>query len=322
MENIILLSSEPTLAPQDTVYQLVNANLTNCSSTNSPCKPDETQISMTDQIIVLILYAITCAVALIGNFLVCQIIFTSRKLKTTTYILIANLAISDILGAISIPSQWLFCSTYILDHFAYGERVCGAMKSIQVQSYYVSTLTMTVIAIDRYQLIATPMKSRMKPKIPIVIIWIIASSFTATTIISMRVSEFFTPHALISCRIAFKIAVPISNFIFRKIRIIILILTQFVIPLTICGILYTKTVIIIWKRSGLGEMTEEQALYMNSSKWKTIKMLIIVVIVFTLSWLPVHAMHFIDFFITPLLPSKCNTSMVYALAYWFGMFIK
>ena len=317
MSAIILLSGQPSNL---SYYELVK-NVTNCTTKHCNISDDVQRHPFAEQIAVLFLYVITCVVALVGNYSVCKVIYKSKKLKTTTYILIANLAVTDIIGAIAIPTQWFFCSTWFMDEFSYGERMCGIIKSIQVQSYYGSTFTMAVIAIDRHRMIVSPMKPRIKPKISIVITWLLAGAFTATTSVSMRVSEYFTKDALIYCRIVFRQENEYFNFIYRQVRITISILLQFVFPLTICAVFYVRAVMTIW-RQNVDELTEGQphALHLrNHFKWRTTKMLIIVVIAFTLSWLPVHTIHVYDFFIEPMKPTNCNTTMRYALAYWLGM---
>lgn len=143
--------------------------------------------------IVLSLYLLTSIVALIGNLFVCKVIYTKKQFRSTTYILIVNMAISDIVGALVIPGQWLFCSTYILDSGATGQRFCGTFKSLQILSYYVSTFSMTAIAIDRYKLVCHPLSQRIRPLVPLIVIWALGCLFTSTTLFSMRVSEYFSP---------------------------------------------------------------------------------------------------------------------------------
>ena len=57
------------------------------------------------------------------------------------------MAVSDLISALVIPLQWIFCSTTILDE---NERFCGSFKSLQVVSYFISTFTFSLVAIDRY----------------------------------------------------------------------------------------------------------------------------------------------------------------------------
>ena len=78
--------------------------------------------------IILSLYFITAIIAIIGNIYVCLVIYYKKKLRSTTYILVLNIAISDIIGGLVIPMQWLFCSTYTLDSGDFGKVVCALIS--------------------------------------------------------------------------------------------------------------------------------------------------------------------------------------------------
>jgi hypothetical protein len=144
--------------------------------------------------IVLFLYLITFIVAIVGNIFICLVIYNKKNLRSTTYMLILNMAISDIIGGLVIPGQWFFCSYWFFSETgAIGDRICGIFKSAQILSYYASTFTMTAIAIDRYRLICNPLSNRMRPLIPFLVIWSLGILFVSTTFFSMRVSEYFSP---------------------------------------------------------------------------------------------------------------------------------
>jgi len=130
--------------------------------------------NVVSDLILLTLYLITAIVGLFGNIIVCKVIFNKRQFKTnTTYLLIANLAISDIIGCLMILSKLLFCSHYLLQSLGY--RVCSFMLWTQMLSYYVTTFTLTTIAFDRFKIVYYPLSPRLRPIKLIVFIWIISS---------------------------------------------------------------------------------------------------------------------------------------------------
>src|SRR5699024_7505628 len=88
-------------------------------------------------IAILGLYLLTAVIAMVGNVFVCVTIYRKKRLGSTTYILIFNMAVSDVLGGFVIPAQWLLCSTTVMDSGQFGESTCGVMKQLQVLSYYV-----------------------------------------------------------------------------------------------------------------------------------------------------------------------------------------
>lgn len=128
------------------------------------------------------------------------------------------------------------------------------MKSSQILSYYISTFTMTVIAFDRFRIVYYPLGTRMKPWLPIAMIWIISTLFVLPTMVSMRLSEYFTPTRLIYCRIAFPSSIKIfSKGPFRKLRATFVIISQYVIPSTISLILYALCLKKIISRKRIGK---------------------------------------------------------------------
>ena len=95
----------------------------------------------------LFLYLLTAVTATLGNLFVCVTIYKRKRLTSTTYILIFNMALSDVVGGLVIPGQWLFCSSWSLDGglLFFGVAVCGLLKLLQILSYYISSLTMVAI---------------------------------------------------------------------------------------------------------------------------------------------------------------------------------
>jgi len=128
------------------------------------------------------------------------------------------------------------------------------MKSSQILSYYISTFTMTVIAFDRYRILYHPLSLRMKPWLPICSIWIISSICILPTMVSMRISEYFTPNRLIYCKVAFPSPLKVfSSSPFRKFRATFVMVTQYLIPLTVSVVLYAFCIKKILSRKRIGE---------------------------------------------------------------------
>ena len=100
---------------------------------------------------VIIAYSIIVIVSVFGNTLVCYVIFRHKKLQTVTNLFITNLAISDLLMTVlNIPFNLI---RLLSDNWPFGVFMCQLVPHVQVTSAYVSTLTMTCIAIDRYAIL-------------------------------------------------------------------------------------------------------------------------------------------------------------------------
>ncbi|RWS05546.1 putative G-protein coupled receptor 83-like isoform X2 [Dinothrombium tinctorium] len=302
-------------------------NLTNeTNATAASAKNYATNDYYVRDLIILTLYSITSILALFGNYLVCKIIFAKNsKLRNSTYTLVGNLAFSDILCGLTIPGQWIFCSTHALDVWKL-EFFCAVTKSVQVLSFYISSLMMMLIAIERYHGIMYPLRPKLKTKPLIVIAWTLTIIFVATSIGSAKIFEYFTNDRIISCRIVLKFKRPFDSDNLRMQRVWGIWLGQYFLPLFVTAILYALVVRRIWHRERIGIATITRS-ENESEKKRIIFMLITVVVVFTLCWLPLHALNFTDYMIKQLEKKSggrgggklCNDSTLYFLLYWLGI---
>lgn len=108
-------------------------------------------------IITIACYSLIIFVSLCGNSLVLRVIASRKKLQTTTNLLIASLALADILTTtLNIPFN---VTRFLSMNYPFGALFCKLVPFIQVCCVYVSTLTMGVIAIHRYVTITCPHRS-------------------------------------------------------------------------------------------------------------------------------------------------------------------
>lgn len=85
----------------------------------------------------------------------------------------------------------------------------------------------------------------------IVIIWSLAVLISLPTLVAMRVSEYFTPYKLVHCRIVLRLDSHVTGLI-RKWRVLMVVITQYVIPLTIALTFYTLSIKKILARQRIG----------------------------------------------------------------------
>lgn len=105
-------------------------------------------------------YGVIVLVSIFGNLLVCNILARSSRMRSSTYIFIANLALSDfIMTVLNIPFN---LARILLNDWPFGSFMCSFVPLVQVTSVYVSTFTMTCIAGDRYRIVKNPLKPRLK----------------------------------------------------------------------------------------------------------------------------------------------------------------
>ena len=100
-------------------------------------------------IFIIVLYLLIAFVSIVGNLLVVQLVIRSRRLHTLTHALLANLAVADLfMSTLNIPFS---AARVILAEWPFGSFLCKTVPFVQVTSVYVTSITMAVIALDRYQ---------------------------------------------------------------------------------------------------------------------------------------------------------------------------
>lgn len=120
-------------------------------------------------------YLAIFALSLVGNSVVCHVIRRYRRLHTVTNVFIANLAVSDIfVTVLNVPFHVM---RHLSDDWPLGQFMCRLVSFAMTVFVYVSTFTMTVIAVDRYVVIVHPFRPRMSVKVGavvVVVIWTLA----------------------------------------------------------------------------------------------------------------------------------------------------
>ncbi|KAK7144392.1 hypothetical protein R3I94_010724 [Phoxinus phoxinus] len=92
------------------------------------------------------IYTIICLLALVGNFLVILTYLYFKRLKTMTDVYLLNLAMADLLFAISLP----FWAASFMSKWHLGLYPCKAMFTIYKVSFFSGMFLLTCISVDRY----------------------------------------------------------------------------------------------------------------------------------------------------------------------------
>ena len=113
------------------------------------------------------------AIGFLGNLLVVTAAIRKKSLRTQRNAFIINLAVSDIL--LCLVTMPLTLIEIVNDHWPLGDSVvsCKVAGGFQAVSVFVSTISITVIALDRYQLIVYPAKDLLKSVGATVVLFVI-----------------------------------------------------------------------------------------------------------------------------------------------------
>lgn len=245
--------------------------------------------SATGRTFLLLFYSVIFVVSLIANSLVCYIIMKNKRLHTVTNLFIANLAISDIIVTIlNIPFN---VARFLLEDWPFGTFLCQTINLSLMTSVYVSTYSLTGIALDRHQVIMYPLRPRMgiaAAIILIVLIWIFAILLSLPYGIYTRVQEVsFFIKTVKRCRSQF----PEPKKLVEQCLTVVTFMAQYVMPLAIIMLTYGRIVQRLWSRATPGAVTRTQQLSHKKAKRRSIKLLILVVAVFALCWMPLNLYH-------------------------------
>ena len=106
------------------------------------------KFSQWESTVYTIIYIIISLFALIGNGVVILAVIRKKEMRTNRNVLIVNLALSNLMLALTtIPFLWL-PSMYF--DFPYSNFFCKFANALPGSNIYCSTLTISVMAIDRW----------------------------------------------------------------------------------------------------------------------------------------------------------------------------
>ncbi|XP_045767050.1 prolactin-releasing peptide receptor-like [Maniola jurtina] len=243
------------------------------------------------QVAFCILYSIIFVLGVFGNVLVCYVVFRNRAMQTVTNLFITNLALSDILlcvFAVPLTPMYTFIGRWV-----FGRLLCHLMPYAQGTSVYISTLTLTSIAIDRFFVIIYPFHPRMKLTtcvFIIIFIWVFSLVVTCPYGLFMGIQ-------ITNNRTYCEESWPSDKS--RKIFGVFTTVLQFLIPFLVIAICYTCVSIRLNDRArskpGAKNTRREEA--DRDRKKRTNRMLISMVAIFGISWLPLNLINiFNDFY--------------------------
>ncbi|XP_033108355.1 QRFP-like peptide receptor [Anneissia japonica] len=242
------------------------------------------------------LYGITFLLAFIGNSIIIYIIAFNRRMRTITNILVASLAVADMLIAcLCIP----FAVAEIISYnWIFGTIGCKLASSLTAFAMAASILTLICIAGDRYQVICHPHQDR-KIKTSchalgyLAIVWIFATLLTVPLFIFSDIKKISGLLEHTFCRETW------SQF-YNKTYTICFTLILYIIPFLLLFVLYSKVVGQLWQlketfsggnSGGISSVPPSNV----RKKKRAIKVLILIVLVFIFSWLPFHVHSFLRF---------------------------
>ncbi|XP_067875377.1 prolactin-releasing peptide receptor-like isoform X2 [Heterodontus francisci] len=233
----------------------------------------------------ILLYCALVVVACIGNAFLIACIMMDKKLHNATNFFIGNLSVADLLMCLTCVPLTLSYS-FELRGWLFGKFMCHFVSLMQSATVYVAVLSLTAIAVDRYIVVAYPIRRRITFhwfSLTIAAIWVISLALACPATIHTRYQELNMVDfnacgeswpSLEEQRLAYSC---------------IILFLSYMVPLSAVTISYYAITVHLKKRNEVGR---------NHAKWskgkrKTFILLVISVVVFAICWLPLQILNLI-----------------------------
>ncbi|KAK5926039.1 hypothetical protein CgunFtcFv8_021643 [Champsocephalus gunnari] len=261
---------------------------------------------------------IVIAVVLVGIMLVCGVgncLFIAslaryKQLRNLTNLLIANLAVSDVLVA-------TVCCPFLLDYYVvkqlswdHGLLLCAATNYLRTVSLYVSTNALLAIAVDRYMAILYPLRPRMKHQTAycvILTVWIVPIFISIPS--ALMFSETKYPHKEGGSHKTFCAQIwPVDQQLYYRSYFLLIFALEFMVPVTVMAVCYIQISRELWFKDVPGFQTQQIQKRLQSRR-RTVVVLILVLVTYVLCWAPYYGYALLrDFY--PTLISRDRNSLV------------
>ncbi|NXI15341.1 NPFF2 protein, partial [Irena cyanogastra] len=273
-------------------------------------------------------YTLIFLLCMVGNGGVCFIVLWSKHMRTVTNLFILNLAVSDLLvGLFCMPTTLL---DNIIAGWPFGSLVCKMSGMVQGISVSASVFTLVAIAVDRFRCIVHPFKQKLTVPTAmaiVAVIWVLAVAIMCPSAVLLQVQEEKHFRVLLgsgnATRPVFWCREEWPDPAMRKIYTTVLFANIYLAPLSLIVIMYARISVSLSHAAvpGAGKRSQEQQRSVCRRKRKAIQMLIVVTLLFALSWLPLWTLLLLsDYASLSDFQLQLINIYIYPLAHWLAFF--
>ncbi|XP_008071988.1 C-X-C chemokine receptor type 2-like [Carlito syrichta] len=232
----------------------------------APCRPESLEIN---SYVVIVTYILVFLLSLLGNSLVMLVILYSRVSRSVTDVYLLNLALADLLFALTLPI-WAASKA---NGWRFGTTLCKVVSLLKEVNFYSGILLLACISVDRYLAIvhATRTLTQKRHLVKFVCLGMWALSLLLSLPILLFRKTIHPPSLAPVCY------EDLGNST-AKWRMVLRILPQtfgFILPLLVMLFCYGFTLRTLFK-AHMGQ------------KHRAMRVIFAVVLIFLLCWLPYH----------------------------------
>lgn len=230
-----------------------------------------------------ILFGLVTVLGVAGNSLVIYVILAKERMRTITNLLLLNLAFADLSFVLVIPP--FTAHQIVAASWPLGDPLCRLMHYLVNVTAYVTVYTLVLISVIRYMTVVhnvrtTQIRSRTNVVVMIVTIWVVMLMVNSPVLMSYGVVE--NERGLTDCDIADH---SVGQALFGAFFVF-----AYLLPLGVIGMFSVAILRHIHRTKPLTFKNRTE-----NKKKQVGRMLILVVVIFALSWMPVH-IHILVFF--------------------------
>ncbi|XP_026492445.1 neuropeptide F receptor [Vanessa tameamea] len=256
--------------------------------------------------LLLTFYGILVTIGAVGNALVVISVVRKPVMRTARNMFIVNLAVSDAL--VCCVGTPLTLMELLTKHWPLPDwpSLCKACGAIQAISIFVSTISITAIALDRYQLIVYPTRpglQTMGALITMFFIWVTAFTL-ASPLYIFRSLKTHKVGLLGMDSLSFCIEDwPIDDG--RAVYSLFSLVFQYLVPVLVVVMAHVQ----IHRRLRGRRRTTR----------KTPAILIAIAVTYVISWLPLNVFNIVADFSSEAILDETSMTITYAVCHMFGM---
>ena len=263
----------------------MNGSISNISGSynNSSNPPTASDPSVMAQVGLALLYIFGITVGTTGNVLVVIAVAANRSMRTGTNFFIASLSVADLLvTALCMPPFFVY-NVFTWPIWPFGRGACRTLSYLVHTSVMASALSLLCISYDRFVSVYFPLKRLQKPNKAVAILCVIWLASPLLLLASVFHHDVFTEkhggQTFVVCKEWWPTQKQLRDYQAYRVSFYFLFVLQISVVYALIGHR-------LFKRQQPGVQSDKNKTRSLLHKRKVIKMLVLVIACFSLSWLP------------------------------------